>query len=124
MPSALAAARTAAPMRVTLAFANAAAALGRGVDPTATWTQVGVEVPELVAVARLCARAAVSGASIADELHRMAAAHRAALDASRRRRLQRASVWLVLPLGLCFLPAFVLVGVVPLVVGALPGGLR
>jgi len=33
----------------------------------------------------------------------------------RRRRLERAGVWLVLPLGLCFLPAFALVAVVPVV---------
>jgi pilus assembly protein TadC len=34
-------------------------------------------------------------------------------------RVARASVWVVLPLGLCFLPAFVLVGVVPIVMGLL-----
>jgi len=84
----------------------------------------GSDVPEFAAVGRLCSRAAVTGAAVAAELHRVAAAQRTALDTSRRRRLQRASVWLVLPLGLCFLPAFVLVGVVPLVVGAMPAALH
>jgi tight adherence protein B len=34
--------------------------------------------------------------------------------------VRRASVWLVVPLGLCFLPAFVLLAVVPLVIGLVP----
>jgi pilus assembly protein TadC len=44
---------------------------------------------------------------------------------SRRRaaaehRVRQAAVWLVVPLGLCFLPAFVLVAVVPIVIGLFP----
>ena len=120
MPAALAAARIPAPSRVANAFAVAAVALGLGDEPGAVWMKVGSDVPELAAVSRLCSRAAATGAPISGELHRLAAAQRASLDTSRRRRLQRASVWLVLPLGLCFLPAFVLVGVVPLVMGAIP----
>ena len=34
-------------------------------------------------------------------------------------RLQRSAVWLVLPLGLCFLPAFLLAGIVPVVLAVL-----
>ena len=34
-----------------------------------------------------------------------------------RRRVRRAGVWVLAPLGLCFLPAFVCLGVVPLVLG-------
>ena len=121
MPSALTAARAVSTDQVSNAFAAAALALDGGEDPDATWTRVAAAVPELAPVSRLCARAAMTGAPVATELHRMAASHRAALNTWRRQRLQRASVWLVLPLGLCFLPAFVLVGVVPLVIGALPG---
>ena len=43
------------------------------------------------------------------------AAARAAAEAAAR----RAAVTAVLPLGLCFLPAFVLLGIVPLVAGLL-----
>ena len=120
MHSALEAARVAAPAQVARAFAAAAAGLTRGEDPDSVWLQVCTDVPELDTVGRLCARAAATGAPVAAELHRIASAHRLSLVTSQRRRLQRASVWLVLPLGLCFLPAFVLVGVVPLVAGALP----
>jgi pilus assembly protein TadC len=121
MPAALAAAQIAAPARVADAFAAAGLALGHGDDPESIWTRLGLDIPSLAAVGRLCARAARTGAGVADELHRVAAAQRTSAETSRRRRLQRASVWLVLPLGLCFLPAFVLVGVVPLVAGAVPG---
>ena len=33
------------------------------------------------------------------------------------RDVRRAGVWVLAPLGLCFLPAFVCLGVVPLVLG-------
>ena len=36
-------------------------------------------------------------------------------------RVRRAGVWVVLPLGCCFLPAFLLVTVVPLVVALVAG---
>jgi pilus assembly protein TadC len=32
-------------------------------------------------------------------------------------RAQRAGVWVLLPLGCCFLPAFVCIGIVPVVIG-------
>jgi Flp pilus assembly protein TadB len=120
-PAAVAAAGVGAPADVAATLAAASLALSRGEDPAVAWSAVEKCVPQLAAVARLCSRAATTGAATADELHRIAAALRAAGDVSRRRRLQQASVWLVLPLGLCFLPAFVLVGVVPLIVGTLPG---
>ena len=40
---------------------------------------------------------------------------RAALTDAAEARAQRAGVLIAAPLGLCFLPAFVLVGIVPLV---------
>ena len=101
-------------------FAEAATALSLGVDPALVWARVGTAVPALGPAARACARAASSGAGVADELFRLAAAARADAQVRRRRRLERAGVWLVLPLGLCFLPAFVLVAVVPVVLSAAP----
>jgi len=106
------------------ALAQAATALGLGVDPDTVWSAVADVVPPLHPAARVCARSAWSGAAVSEELFRLAAAARADGQVRRRRRLQRAGVWLVLPLGLCFLPAFVLVGVVPVVVAAVPGTAR
>jgi Flp pilus assembly protein TadB len=125
MPAAAAmAAASAAPPVAAEALRAAATRLFLGEDPGAVWALVAVTVPALADGARACARAAATGAAVADELHRLAAAARSRAQIDRRRRLQRAAVWLVLPLGFCFLPAFVLVGVVPVVVGAVPSVLR
>ena len=62
-----------------------------------------------------------SGAAFAGSLQRVADDLRgdalAATDAAAR----RAGVLIVLPLGLCFLPAFVLAGLVPVIVAVLGG---
>jgi hypothetical protein len=102
------------------ALAHAATALSLGAEPDEVWGGVAAAVPPLSRAARACARAASSGAGVADELFRLAAVARADAHIHRRRRLERAGVWLVLPLGLCFLPAFVLVAVVPVVLAAVP----
>jgi Type II secretion system (T2SS), protein F len=102
------------------ALAEAATALSLGANPDLVWRRVATAVPPLRGAARACARAASSGAAVADELFRLAASARADAQVDRRRRLQRAGVWLVLPLGVCFLPAFVLVAVVPVVLAAVP----
>jgi hypothetical protein len=66
-------------------------------------------------------RAAESGAAGAREIHRVSARLRSQRRAELSNRAQRAATWVVLPLGLCFLPAFVLVGVVPLALGLAAG---
>jgi Flp pilus assembly protein TadB len=71
---------------------------------------------QLAPIARTSMRTSGSGAAAASELVRVAARLRAAVRAQRQQRVARAAVWIVFPLGLCFLPAFVAVGVVPLVV--------
>ena len=74
---------------------------------------------DLVAVARICTRTGGTGAASADELERLARRLRTRRRSELDARTARASVWVVLPLCLCFLPAFVLVGVVPLAVSLL-----
>ena len=69
------------------------------------------------AAARALARAGEGGAPVAASVRRIAATARAEAAAHSRRRARHAGVLAVLPLGLCFLPAFVLVGVVPAVAG-------
>lgn len=65
------------------------------------------------------ARAAESGSAPAAVLRAVADDARAATKAAGEAAARRAAVAAVLPLGLCFLPAFVLAGVVPLVAGLL-----
>jgi Flp pilus assembly protein TadB len=68
-------------------------------------------------IARAVIRAHYSGAALTDVLVHLADDRRRALRADAQAAAQRAGVRAVLPLGVCFLPAFVLVGVVPVVAG-------
>jgi tight adherence protein B len=66
-------------------------------------------------------RAQTSGAKPATALTRLAARARDEAHAEVIAAARRAGVLAVAPLGLCFLPAFLLLGVVPAVLGSLPG---
>jgi len=91
-----------------------------GADPAEAWAAAGP--PESAAVGRALSRAAQTGSPLADLLERHAAEARADEHGRALERARRTAVLVVAPLGLCFLPAFVLIGVVPLV-AALLGGL-
>jgi hypothetical protein len=98
------------------------AALQSGALPEEAW-HPWLSEARLAPIARTCMRTAGSGAAAAAELTRVAARLRAHQRMTRQQRVAKASIWIVLPLGTCFLPAFVAVGVVPLVV-SLVSGLR
>jgi Flp pilus assembly protein TadB len=70
-------------------------------------------------LARLAIRTELSGAAMAGACTELARRERSRRHTEAQAAVKRAGVWAVLPLALCFLPAFVLVGVVPLVVGLL-----
>ncbi|MCA0144741.1 type II secretion system F family protein [Blastococcus sp. LR1] len=72
---------------------------------------------ELTALARVLIRAGESGAAAVPALRALAEETRSAARAEAQAEVQRAGVWVLAPLGLCFLPAFVCLGVVPLVLG-------
>jgi len=87
-----------------------------GTDPGAAWS--GLEaVSEYQGVATAARRCAGSGARLAGALTSAAAELRAQRHGNALARAERVGVWVLLPLGLCFLPAFVCVGVVPVIVG-------
>jgi len=90
--------------------------LAAGAPPAEAWAD-WLTRPELAPIARACVRAADSGAATTQELRRAGDRVRAARRADVTHRAHRAAVWAVLPLGLCFLPAFVLVGIVPFALG-------
>lgn len=71
-------------------------------------------VPE---VARAVGRAAETGVALAATLATLAVEQRRSTRLAGQARARRAAVLAVAPLGLCFLPAFALLGVVPVVVG-------
>lgn len=97
---------------------TAAARLDLGVDPATVWTGLGDD-PELAPLGRALARAHVTGAPVVATVERLAEelAQRARAEVEDRART--VGVRAAVPLGLCLLPAFLLVGVVPLVAGLL-----
>lgn len=119
LPDALDAAAVAADDVLRAACGAVAGALRSGTPPAEAW-RPWLRDPWLGPVARTAQRTAQTGAAAAAELHRTSARLRARRRALAQRRVRQATVWLVVPLGLCFLPAFVLVAVVPIVIGLVP----
>jgi Flp pilus assembly protein TadB len=85
-----------------------------GADPLVVWRAVSRH-PQLGPLGRALHRSAETGASVSAALARLGddlhAGRRAATEAKARTIEVRASM----PLGLCLLPAFVLIGVVPMI---------
>ncbi|WP_344876710.1 type II secretion system F family protein [Nonomuraea antimicrobica] len=90
--------------------------LGLGADPEPTWSSLARE-PAMGQLSRAMSRAAQSGAPVADVLTRLADDAREASRAASVASARSVGVKAVAPLGLCFLPAFVLLGIVPVVAG-------
>ncbi|MFD9125519.1 type II secretion system F family protein [Kitasatospora sp. NPDC059571] len=103
------------PMRERLG--SAVIHLSLGAPPELCWEQLGADCPPLAPLARCLARTSRSGAPPADALSGLAQAQRAAAGRAAHARVRRAGVLATAPLGVCFLPAFVLIGVVPVVTG-------
>ncbi|MFI7426079.1 type II secretion system F family protein [Micromonospora sp. NPDC049836] len=82
------------------------------------WSHLGpvAGADRLVAAA---IRSADSGAALAGALVRLADDLRADRSTAAEAAARRAGVLIVLPLGLCFLPAFILAGLVPVIVAVL-----
>lgn len=92
-------------------------AAGRlGASPAQAWGRLAGD-PVLGGMASAVVRTADSGAVLATVLVRLAAEQRTAVRSAAAERARRAGVSAVGPLGVCFLPAFVLLGIVPVVVG-------
>ncbi|UYM03368.1 type II secretion system F family protein [Solicola gregarius] len=98
-------------------LAAIAARLELGADPTRVWRDVADD-PVLGPVGRSFRRASQSGASVTTVLARCVEDLRRRRHTEANRVARSAGVRTAAPLGLCFLPAFIVVGVVPTVVGA------
>ncbi len=96
-------------------LAGAGRELELGRHPAEVWQGLGSH-PELAPLARALTRATESGISVADTVTALAAelAERSRAEAEDRAR--RVGVRAAVPLGLCLLPAFLLLGIVPTVV--------
>ncbi|MEU1364528.1 type II secretion system F family protein [Streptomyces sp. NPDC005803] len=102
-------------------LARTAAEIRLGGDPGIAWGRFGA-IPGAAALARCLDRAGSTGAPAAESVARLAEAMRAERASVAVARAQRAAVLITAPVGLCFLPAFLTVGVAPVVIG-LAGGL-
>lgn len=87
-----------------------------GSDPVGVWAEVARH-PQLGRLGTTLHRSAVTGAPVGESLQRLADDLRAVRRAELHRRVRQVEVRAAAPLGACLLPAFVLVGVVPLVAG-------
>jgi pilus assembly protein TadC len=92
------------------------ARLALGVDPVEEWGRLRAD-PTLASLARTMLRSLESGAPLASGLQRLAIDRRRELRTAGQVKARRVGVSTAAPLGLCFLPAFMLIGVVPTVVG-------
>ncbi|MFF2805626.1 type II secretion system F family protein [Streptomyces sp. NPDC058000] len=98
-----------------------AAELRLGGEPAAVWPRLA-ELPGAEALARCMERAGISGAPAVEPASRIAAELRAQWGRAAAARARRAGVLVTLPLSGCFLPAFLALGVAPVLIG-LAGGL-
>jgi Flp pilus assembly protein TadB len=98
------------------ALGRVAGLLELGADPTQAWKSVQ-DVPDVAAFARAAGRSAGTGAALARAARTEGSRVRADLADGAVAWAQRAGVLVAGPLGLCFLPAFLVLGGVPVVVG-------
>jgi hypothetical protein len=87
-----------------------------GSDPADAW-RAAQEIPVLAVFARAAGRSAGTGAALAQVAAAEAARVRTELVDTAQARAQRAGVLITGPLGLCFLPAFLVLGIAPVVIG-------
>jgi pilus assembly protein TadC len=102
-------------------LARVARALRLGGTPAEAWAHLdtgggGTGAARLV---RAAVRSAEHGSALAGALGRLADDLRADRTIAVEAAARRAAVLIVLPLGLCFLPAFILAGLVPVIVAIL-----
>ncbi|AWT56981.1 type II secretion system F family protein [Mycolicibacterium smegmatis] len=116
--TAAAAAAQTAPTPLAQALIRASDLLALGADPMTAWSS-GVETQDknVEALLRMARRSAASGTALAHGVSELAAQSRHDVAAAADAAAERAGVLVAGPLGLCYLPAFVCLGIVPVVVG-------
>jgi Flp pilus assembly protein TadB len=97
-------------------LARAATMLRLGADPMEAWARIA-SVDDAALLGAVAARSARSGVRLADTISRQADLLRAEIQTKAIRRAHRVGAVALLPLGLCYLPAFVCLGIVPMVAG-------
>ena len=120
--TAAAATAASAPPKLARVLRRAADLLALGADPFVAWSMSPDLPPGEVdaqtdALLRLARRSASSGAALADGVEDLADQSRHDAAHAATAAAEQAGVLIAGPLGLCFLPAFVCLGIVPVVAG-------
>lgn len=116
--TAASAAAPSAPRSLGKVLDRAADLLALGSDPTTAWSNPDLPLDnQAAALLRLARRSAASGIALAQGVTELADSSRHDAASAADARAQRASVLIAGPLGLCYLPAFVCLGIVPIVAG-------
>jgi pilus assembly protein TadC len=108
---------SALPGGAALELRGVRAGLALGRPPLEVWQELSAH-PALGPLGRTMARAQQSGAPVVDAVRLLADDLAATARVELEDRARAVGVKAALPLGLCLLPAFLLLGIVPLVVGA------
>jgi pilus assembly protein TadC len=111
------AAATSAPPPLADVLHRAAHLLMLGADPALAWADTAVDDRRVAALLRLARRSSASGAALAQGVAELADQSRQDAADAAKAASERASVLIAGPLGLCYLPAFVCLGIVPVVAG-------
>jgi Flp pilus assembly protein TadB len=90
--------------------------LAMGADPVDAWTPA-MACPHTATLARGARHTARSGTALADVVAALAETVRDSAGDAAEARAQRAGVLIAAPLGVCFLPAFICLGIAPVVAG-------
>lgn len=106
-----------APPALGRTLAEAADLLSLGADPLRAWAVPDDADPAAQALAAMARRSARAGSSPVRGLGELADGQRAEAQDRAAAAAERAGVAISGPLGLCFLPAFVCLGIVPVVIG-------
>lgn len=117
--AAAAAVAPSAPPKLAAVLRRAADLLALGADPGVAWSAPPAAQFDMHtdALLRLARRSATSGAALADGIAELADQSRADATHAADAAAERAGVVIAGPLGLCFLPAFVCLGILPVVAG-------
>lgn len=107
-----------APKELAEVLCRAADLLTLGADADRAWSGAGATGnARIEALCRLARRSSFSGTALAQAVSELADQSRRDATDSARAAAERASVLIAGPLGICYLPAFVCLGIVPVVVG-------
>jgi pilus assembly protein TadC len=111
-----------ASIRYRAALRPVVSALSIGADWETAWRSSAVRLPEILELRDALGFAALTGAPSSAILYAQAARLRRERFRAAEKRAASLGVKLVVPLGLCSLPAFICLGVVPVLLALVPSG--